>query len=239
MHERGTLGAIRGVRCPMFKNCRSNKLGVYQPGTKVPVPHKVRLSIRQFVNYGRVVNCRREWGSGAYDAVLGDFTAAPRPREDVGLFFQLPKRMRVLDIALRLQCHPNRLVSTMRTMYPDSTLFQDVTSVCTLPQNTLVPLPAGLDLGAFGFWLFRILGMEFANVQTVAGQPASMGCDPMHQVEAEGMPASLRVAIIGSVAPSGSCINEHCFQLQRMSLNYAELYTRQQGGTIVDEHELI
>ena len=141
----------------MFKNCRSNKLGVYQPGTEVPVPHKVRLSNRQFVNYGRdyrgrVVHfCRREWSSGAYDAVLGDFTAAPRPREDVGRFFQIPKRMRVLDIALQLQCHPNRLVSTMRTMYPDGALFQDVTSVCTLPQNTLVPLPAGLDLDAAVF----------------------------------------------------------------------------------------
>jgi hypothetical protein len=36
-------------------------------------------------------------------------------------------------------------------MFPDSPLFQDVTSVCSLPQNTLVPLPAGLDLDAAVF----------------------------------------------------------------------------------------
>ena len=154
----------------MFAQCRKNHRLNYTRGSEVPVPHHVRMSAVDYVNFGRdergrvLHYVRRDWAAGLYvglrnaTGVVGGLEVAT-PR-----YLRLPRQMTVLEVAAMLKCQPGRLISTMKRRLRHSPAFRDVTSVCSYPKNTDILIPRG----------FRIDGGVFISIPTADGNDGAV-----------------------------------------------------------------
>lgn len=141
----------------MFAQCRENHRLCYTRGSEVPVPHGVRMSAADYVNFGRdergrvLHYVRRDWTAGLYVGLRNTTTVVGGLEITTARYLRLPRDMTVMEIAAMLKCQPGRLVRSLKTRLRQSPAFRDVTSVCSYPKNTdiLIPLGFRLDVGVF------------------------------------------------------------------------------------------